>query len=208
MRELLQSVGDAAQMRLRYSSFFLHLMGGKIDRRIDYPAELDLGPSTSSRERSVYRLFAVLVHAGRSVNSGHYFCFTKSPAGVWLECDDASVHHASERTVLSQKAYMLFYVRESAGAEGGDPPLPAGAGAAAQKAGALRRGAVSLPGPSSSPPHQRLLRGERGAPEAGRGPLPAVRPPPAARPTCELPSRVAQGAPADRHAQPVQAAGR
>ena len=31
MRELLQSVGDAAQMRLRYSSFFLHLMGGKID---------------------------------------------------------------------------------------------------------------------------------------------------------------------------------
>ena len=31
MRELLQSVGDAAQMRLRYSSFSLHLMKGKID---------------------------------------------------------------------------------------------------------------------------------------------------------------------------------
>ena len=40
MRELLQSVGDAAQMRLRYSSFFLHLMGGKIDepsRALGYP---------------------------------------------------------------------------------------------------------------------------------------------------------------------------
>ena len=31
VRELLQSVGDAAQTRLRYSSFSLHLMGGKID---------------------------------------------------------------------------------------------------------------------------------------------------------------------------------
>jgi len=167
-------------LTVQLKRFDPRLMGGKIDRRIDYPAELDLGPSTSSRERSVYRLFAVLVHAGRSVNSGHYFCFTKSPAGVWLECDDASVHHASERTVLSQKAYMLFYVRESAGAGGGDPPLPSGAGAtvaAPQKAGALRGGEVVLPGPSSSAPQQRLLRWEKKAPTPERGVPPMSRPP-------------------------------
>ena len=87
------------------------LMGGKIDRRIDYPAELDLGPFTSSREPAIYSLFAVLVHAGRSMNSGHYYCYAKSPAGVWLECDDATLNHASERTAMSQRAYMLFYVR-------------------------------------------------------------------------------------------------
>ena len=168
-------------LTVQLKRFDPRLMGGKIDRRIDYPAELDLGPSTSSRERSVYRLFAVLVHAGRSVNSGHYFCFTKSPAGVWLECDDSSVHHASERTVLSQKAYMLFYVRESAVAEGRDPPLPSGAGAtvaAPQKAGAIRGGPVALPGPSSSVPQQRLQRGEKKAPAAEQGVPPMTPPPP------------------------------
>lgn len=39
-----------------------------------------------------YNLYGVLVHAGRSTHSGHYYCFVRSPAGMWYELDDSSVH--------------------------------------------------------------------------------------------------------------------
>lgn len=53
----------------------------------------------------------MLVHHGHSVNSGHYLCYVKASNGMWHCCDDHSVTNCSERGVLEQRAYILFYVR-------------------------------------------------------------------------------------------------
>ena len=93
------------------------LQRGKLDGHVEYPRALDLSPFTSAGVEATYRLFAVLVHAGSTASSGHYFCFTRSPAGGWLKCDDSTVLRASERAAMSQQAYMLFYERAP-------PPAP------------------------------------------------------------------------------------
>ncbi|KAF9596073.1 hypothetical protein IFM89_007126 [Coptis chinensis] len=58
-----------------------------------------------------YTLYGVLVHAGYSTHSGHYYCFVRTSTGTWYALDDNEVFQVSEKTVLEQKAYMLFYVR-------------------------------------------------------------------------------------------------
>ncbi|KAJ2610849.1 hypothetical protein H4S08_003432 [Coemansia sp. RSA 1365] len=93
--------------------------GGKIGRYVEFPLNLNMKSyvSRNSPERASYdySLYAVLVHAGGTSRSGHYYCFVKSPAGVWYELNDSTVHQVSERTVLKQSAYMLFYQRCAAG---------------------------------------------------------------------------------------------
>ncbi|KAJ1962129.1 hypothetical protein GGI12_002833 [Dipsacomyces acuminosporus] len=92
--------------------------GGKINRYVEFPLHLSMKGYTSSNSSSPgifsYSLYAVLVHAGGTSRSGHYYCFVKSPAGVWYELNDSMVHQVSERTVLKQSAYLLFYERCSA----------------------------------------------------------------------------------------------
>lgn len=39
----------------------------------------------------MYQLYAVLVHAGSSCNSGHYYCYVRSPGGHWYCMNDAQV---------------------------------------------------------------------------------------------------------------------
>ncbi|KAJ2807566.1 hypothetical protein H4S07_003567, partial [Coemansia furcata] len=95
----------------RFSSFG----GGKISRHVEFPLSLSMKGyvSANSTERGPYEysLYAVLVHAGGSSRSGHYYSFVKSSAGVWYELNDSSVRQVSERTVLGQTAYLLFYER-------------------------------------------------------------------------------------------------
>ncbi|CAI5465316.1 unnamed protein product [Closterium sp. Yama58-4] len=81
-----------------------------------------------------YSLYGVLVHAGWSTNSGHYYCYVRGPSGTWSAMDDARVQQVSEKTVLQQRAYLLFYVRQT--------PPPAAAAAAAAAAGAAAAGAA------------------------------------------------------------------
>jgi hypothetical protein len=61
-----------------------------------------------------YSLYAVLVHAGWSTHSGHYYCFVRTDGDTWHALDDSRVKPVSERSVLDQKAYILFYIRDSA----------------------------------------------------------------------------------------------
>jgi ubiquitin carboxyl-terminal hydrolase 36/42 len=61
----------------------------------------------------LYDLYGVLVHVGHSVHSGHYYCFVRAGNGLWHKCDDTSVGQCSERSVLSQNAYILFYIRRN-----------------------------------------------------------------------------------------------
>ncbi|KAJ2492284.1 hypothetical protein IWW37_001596 [Coemansia sp. RSA 2050] len=97
----------------RFSSFG----GGKINRHVEFPLSLNMKGyvSANSPERGPYEygLYAVLVHSGGSCRSGHYYSFVKSAAGVWYELNDSSVRQVSERTVLGQTAYLLFYERYS-----------------------------------------------------------------------------------------------
>jgi ubiquitin carboxyl-terminal hydrolase 36/42 len=75
--------------------------GGKIDKKVDFPNTLDLGPFLSPETRpggdsqAVYHLYSVLVHAGRSTHSGHYYSFIKAPAGMWHVMDDSRVSCAA-----------------------------------------------------------------------------------------------------------------
>ena len=39
----------------------------------------------------MYELYGVLVHAGHSVHSGHYYCFVRGPNGIWHHMDDTRV---------------------------------------------------------------------------------------------------------------------
>lgn len=60
---------------------------------MDFETELNIGPFMSNRRQGaqMYELFAVLVHAGHSVHSGHYYCFVRGPNGIWHHMDDNRV---------------------------------------------------------------------------------------------------------------------
>lgn len=98
--------------RFSYTGFF----GGKITKPVSFPETLDLRPFMSDKQadHATYHLYGVLVHAGGSTHSGHYYSFVKNSASIWHCMDDAMVRQASASTVLKQQAYMLFYVRDTA----------------------------------------------------------------------------------------------
>ena len=92
--------------------------------QVDFTPVLDLRPFMSFpcvKESYAYRLTGVLVHSGRSTHSGHYFSFVRSPAGAWFLMDDETVRSVSEKMVLQQRAYMLFYTRTVAAHTAGTP---------------------------------------------------------------------------------------
>ncbi|KAJ0261490.1 Ubiquitin carboxyl-terminal hydrolase 23 [Hirschfeldia incana] len=86
----------------------------KIDRKVEFPSAIDMKPFVSGPYEGnlKYTLYSVLVHYGRSTHSGHYACFVRPSSGMWYSLDDNRVSQASEKNVFSQKAYMLFYVRD------------------------------------------------------------------------------------------------
>ena len=53
--------------------------------------------SKEASSSSVYDLIGVLVHAGSSMNSGHYYSYVKAQNGFWFEMDDESVTVVSRR---------------------------------------------------------------------------------------------------------------
>nr|GMD60847.1 Ubiquitin carboxyl-terminal hydrolase 23 [Ipomoea batatas] len=101
-------------LTIHLKRFGSHLPGQKIDKKIHYGPVLDLNRFMSSPHTSdlKYTLYGVLVHAGWSTHSGHYYCFVRTSSGMWYSLDDNQVFQVNERKVLEQKAYMLFYVRD------------------------------------------------------------------------------------------------
>ncbi|KAM3194781.1 hypothetical protein ACQJBY_071060 [Aegilops geniculata] len=89
----------------------------KIDKKVDFQPVLDLRPFMSDSKGADYKysLYGVLVHAGWSTQSGHYYCFVRTSSGMWHNLDDNQVRQVREADVLKQKAYMLFYVRDRIG---------------------------------------------------------------------------------------------
>lgn len=101
-------------LSIHLKRFRSHFGGQKIDKKVQFGSTLDLKPFVSgSYEGDLkYTLYGVLVHAGWSTHSGHYFCFVRTSSGLWYLLDDNRVVQVSEKSVLEQKAYMLFYVRD------------------------------------------------------------------------------------------------
>lgn len=94
---------------------FNTLFGGKINKTVQYQEYLDMRPFMSDKEgpKEWYRLYAVLVHYGYSCHSGHYYCYVRNSNGIWYSMNDSMVSQVSKATVLSQQAYLLFYIKDS-----------------------------------------------------------------------------------------------
>lgn len=59
----------------------------------------------------IYDLYGVVVHAGSSTNSGHYYSYCKNVNNdKWFECNDSHIGGIpSETQILNKEAYLLFY---------------------------------------------------------------------------------------------------
>ncbi|KAI8853133.1 ubiquitin carboxyl-terminal hydrolase 42-like protein [Chytridium lagenaria] len=99
-------------LALHLKRFEFSFSGIKLDKHIKFPLTLDIKPFTSSPSAAneSYNLCGVLVHAGSSVNSGHYYSYVRSSNGLWYEMDDETVREVSVSSVLAQKAYILFII--------------------------------------------------------------------------------------------------
>ncbi len=68
--------------------------GQKINRHVKFDTKLELNSVMSSNRKHpdlTYSLYAVLVHAGGSCHSGHYYCYVKSSNGIWYSMNDSHV---------------------------------------------------------------------------------------------------------------------
>ena len=144
--------------------------------------------ASAGPDQTRFALCGVLVHSGHSVSSGHYTCFVRAGSGLWHGCDDDHVSQVSERVVLAQRAYILFYVRsgeageaerrggegseegEAVGGErlgnGGDVSSAAAAAAAASRAA---DNPVPPPVPSLLPNGKPLAERQRGVAQGKAG---------------------------------------
>ena len=86
----------------------------KLDTHVEFPTrDLDMSPYiiNSQHGKAVYDLVAVSNHYG-GMGGGHYTAYAKNKDdGRWYYFDDASVSNASEDSVVTKAAYVLFYQR-------------------------------------------------------------------------------------------------
>ncbi|KAL4688889.1 hypothetical protein H8957_016311, partial [Semnopithecus entellus] len=109
------TVHTSAKVLILVLKRFSDVTGNKLAKNVQYPECLDMQPYTSQQNRGplVYVLYAVLVHAGWSCHNGHYLSYVRAPGGQWYKMDDAEVTACSIASVLSQQAYVLFYIQKS-----------------------------------------------------------------------------------------------
>jgi ubiquitin carboxyl-terminal hydrolase 36/42 len=64
---------------------FCSSYGSKVTRCVKYPEELKLQPfmSEANVSNTSYQLYGVLVHAGHTCNSGHYYSFVRNRFNSW-----------------------------------------------------------------------------------------------------------------------------
>ena len=55
-----------------------------------------------------YSLYAIVNHNG-DTGGGHYYSFVKKWDGTWCIANDAMVSKISEKDLITNSAYMLFY---------------------------------------------------------------------------------------------------
>lgn len=77
----------------------------KTDQKIETVLELS-GPGYR------YKLMAVVVHFGASGLSGHFICYRRHGRKNWIKCDDSIIKVVDESEILTQRAYILLYLKE------------------------------------------------------------------------------------------------
>lgn len=116
-------------------------MRRKILTSIDLSERLQV--QTTEDGVATFRLYAVLIHSGRSPDAGHYYCVARhsgQPSGSWLRLDDAKVAplpaeasaailrggptHNRERSAQLDTPYTLLYQLDCGGAETTAPATP------------------------------------------------------------------------------------
>ncbi|CAF1686122.1 unnamed protein product, partial [Adineta ricciae] len=90
----------------------------KLSHLVRYPEHLNVKPYMSEEncnDQSLnYRLYAVLVHVGSSMHSGHYYSYVRSPNNRWYKADDSTMTQCDLNQVLTQHgAYILCYINET-----------------------------------------------------------------------------------------------
>ncbi|KAJ5949365.1 hypothetical protein N7454_000949 [Penicillium verhagenii] len=97
----------------------------KMHGHIDFPLSLNMLPYTIKKDKErvdtsqyIYDLSTVVVHQG-SMDSGHYYAYTRLICDKWVLMDDNKVTVVSIAEVLRQDAYLLFYSIRSIGVERG-----------------------------------------------------------------------------------------
>jgi ubiquitin C-terminal hydrolase len=90
----------------------------KDNRLVEYPMEhfdvssmispVQLEPNNCNK----YRLQCVINHTG-GLNGGHYFthCLDED-SGKWFEFNDQQVFEISSKSIVTNSAYLLYYIRE------------------------------------------------------------------------------------------------
>ncbi|GAV60887.1 UCH domain-containing protein/zf-MYND domain-containing protein [Cephalotus follicularis] len=88
---------------------------GKINKCISFPDMLNMIPFMTGTGDipPLYVLYAVVVHLDtlNASFSGHYVSYVKNMQGNWFRIDDTEVHPVPMSQVMSEGAYMLFYIR-------------------------------------------------------------------------------------------------
>jgi ubiquitin C-terminal hydrolase len=101
----------------------------KITLHVNFDEYLDMAPyctqsttnsflSTRSKQYEttpndcLYRLRGVIVHYGKSINTGHFVAYVYNDTlGEWLRCDDHIIEQTTFETVKTSDAYILVYSR-------------------------------------------------------------------------------------------------
>ncbi|XP_048498890.1 ubiquitin carboxyl-terminal hydrolase 15 isoform X2 [Beta vulgaris subsp. vulgaris] len=88
---------------------------GKINKCITFPEMLDMVPFMTGTNDSppLYMLYGVVVHVDtlNASFSGHYVSYVKDLQGNWFRIDDTVVQPVLMSQVMSEGAYILFYMR-------------------------------------------------------------------------------------------------
>ncbi|KAL4200505.1 hypothetical protein AMTRI_Chr02g211570 [Amborella trichopoda] len=99
---------------------FEGIHSGKIDRAIAFEESLELSAHMCKAGQDLqpeYSLFGIIVHSGYSQDSGHYYAYVKDATGRWFCCNDSHVSVATTQDVLSEKVYILFFIRTNQGSK-------------------------------------------------------------------------------------------
>ncbi|KAK1256538.1 Ubiquitin carboxyl-terminal hydrolase 23 [Acorus gramineus] len=79
-------------LTIHLKRFESHMPQLKIDKKVHFEPTLIMKPFVSGPcDDLKYTLYGVLVHAGWSTHSGHYYCFVHTSHGLWYYLDDNRV---------------------------------------------------------------------------------------------------------------------
>jgi len=83
----------------------------RLSKHLRFPLHMEIGEYMSHANKAKpppYELVGVLVHQGRSCDSGHYLSYVKFQ-NEWYKANDSVITKVNLDTVLCQQAYILMY---------------------------------------------------------------------------------------------------